>query len=141
MFEIRKEVVNTIGNVQSSEIIGYVDCNLEDIINRLSKIYCNLARANTLYYKLRGQSYTIRYIFINTPLADIDTVIALAKADIKVKVEYANDYIEEANRAYKYSNRKRGIVDNSMLLDKIDVNDYLWNSNEVNDKSSVIVIR
>lgn len=141
MFEIRKEVVNAVGNVQSSEFIGYVDCNLEDVINCLSKVYCNLARAKTLYYKLRGQSYTVRYIFINTPLADIDTVIALAKADIKANVEYANDYIEKANRAYKHSNRKRGIVNNSMLLATIDVNDYLWDSNEVNDKSSVIVIR
>ena len=141
MFEIRKEVVNAIGNVQSSEHIGFVDCSEDDVINRLSKIYCNLARANTLYYKLRGQSYTVRYVFIHIPLADIDTVITLANSDIRANVAFANDYIAKANRAYKHSNHKRGISDNSMLLAEIDVNDYLWDSNEVNEKGSVIVIR
>lgn len=141
MFEIRKEVVNAIGNVQSSEHIGFVDCSEDDVINRLSKIYCNLARANTLYYKVRGQSYTVRYVFVHTAVADINTALKLANAEIKLNIANANEYIADANRAYKHSNHKRGIIDNSMLLTAIDVNDYLWDSNEVNDKGSVIVIR
>ena len=127
MFEIRKEIVNAIGNVQRSEHIGFVDCSKDDVINRLAKTYYNLARANTLYYKVRGQSYTVRYVFKYTVVADANTVIKLANADIKLKVELANEYISTANAAYKQSNKRRGIRDKSLTMQKYKVEDYYLN--------------
>ena len=127
MFEIRKEIVNAIDNVQRSEHIGFVDCSKDDVINRLAKTYYNLARANTLYYKVRGQSYTVRYVFKYTAVADANTVIKLANADIKLKVELANEYISTANAAYKQSNKRRGIRDKSLTMQKYKVEDYYLN--------------
>lgn len=126
MFEIRKEIVNSIGNVQRSEQIGFVDCTKEDIVNRLAKTYYNLAKANTLYYKLRGQSYIVRYVFIYKAVANIETVIKLANAEVKLNVDCANEYIKTANAAYKESNHKRGLKDKSMVLKPVDIKDFMW---------------
>lgn len=126
MFEIRKEIVNAIGNVQRSEHIGFVNCSKDDVINRLAKTYYNLARANTLYYKVRGQSYTVRYVFIHKVVADINTVLKLANAEIKQNVANANEYIDAANLAYKQSNKRRGIRDKSLTMQKYKVEDYYW---------------
>ena len=126
MFEIRKEIVNSIGNVQRSEQIGFVDCTKEDIVNRLAKTYYNLAKANTLYYKVRGQSYIVRYVFIYKAVANIETVIKLANAEVKLNVDCANEYIETANAAYKESNHKRGLKDKSMMLKPVDIKDFMW---------------
>lgn len=126
MFEIRKEVVNSIGNVQRSEQIGFVDCTKEDVINRLSKVYYNLAKANTLYYKLRGQSYIVRYVFIYKAVANIETVIKLANAEIKASVDAANDYIKTANAVYKKNQKQRGHKDMSMLIKPVDIRDFMW---------------
>lgn len=128
MFEIRKEIVNAIGNVQRSEHIGFVNCSKDDVINRLAKTYYNLARANTLYYKVRGQSYTVRYVFKHTPVADINTVLKLANAEIKQNVAQANEYIDAANLAYKQSNKRRGIRDKSLTMQKYKVEDYYWDN-------------
>ena len=128
MFEIRKEIVNAIGNVQHSEHIGFVDCSKDDVINRLAKTYYNLARANTLYYKVRGQSYTVRYVFKYTAVADVNTVIKLANAEIKLNVANANEYIDAANLVYKQSNKRRGIKDKSLTMKKYKVEDYYWNN-------------
>lgn len=126
MFEIRKEVVNSIGNVQRSEQIDFVDCAKEDVINRLAKVYYNLAKANTLYYKLRGQSYIVRYVFIYKAVANIETVIKLANAEIKLNVAEANEYIKTANAVYKKSQKIRGHKDESMLIKPVDIRDFMW---------------
>lgn len=130
MFEIRKEIVNAIGNVQRSEHIGFVNCSKDDIINRLAKTYYNLARANTLYYKVRGQSYTVRYVFKYTAVADVITVLRLANAEIKLNVANANEYIDTANLVYKQSNKQRGIRDKSLTMQKYKLEDYYWNNGE-----------
>lgn len=127
MFEIRKEIVNAIGNVQRSEHIGFVNCSKDDVINRLAKTYYNLARANTLYYKVRGQSYTVRYVFKYTTVADTDTVLKLANAEIKLNVANANEYIDTANLVYKQSNKRRGIKDKSFTMQKYKLEDYYLN--------------
>jgi len=126
MFEIRKEVVNSIGNVQRSEQIGFVNCTKDELISNLSNNYYNLARADTLYYKLRGQSYTVRYIFIYKSLATIADAIKRAKADISSRINEANEYIKTANAAYKESNKKRGLRDKSLVLKPVDIKDFIW---------------
>lgn len=126
MFEIRKEVVNAIGNVQSSEHISFVDCSKDVVINHLAAIYYNLARASTLYYKLRGQSYKVRYVFIYKPLIDVVDAFYFAKEEIKARVAEANNYIRVANAIYKESNRKRGLRDKSLELKPIDIKDFMW---------------
>lgn len=126
MFEIRKEVVNSIGNVQRSEQIGFVNCTKDELIGSIANNYYNLARADTLYYKLRGQSYTVRYVFIYKSLATIADAVKHAKADIKARVDEANEYIKTANAAYKESNKKRGLRDKSMVLKPVDIKDFMW---------------
>lgn len=106
MFEIRKEIVNSIGNVQRSEQIGFVNCTKDELISSIANNYYNLARADTLYYKLRGQSYTVRYVFIYKSLATIADAVKHAKANIKARVDEANEYITAANAAYKESNKR-----------------------------------
>jgi len=126
MFEIRKEIVNSIGNVQRSEQIGFVDCTKDELISSIANNYYNLARADTLYYKLRGQSYTVRYVFIYRNLASIANAVKHAKANIKARIDEANEYIKTANAIYKKSNKKRGIGDKSMALKPVDIKDFMW---------------
>lgn len=126
MFEIRKEIVNSIGNVQRSEQIGFVDCTKDELINSIANNYYNLARADTLYYKLRGQSYIVRYVFIYKSLASIANAVKYAKWNIKARVDEANDYIIAANAAYKESNKRRGLWDKSMILKPVDIKDFMW---------------
>lgn len=141
MFEIRKEVVNGIGNVQYSEQVGYFNCSKDVVIKHLIVPYYNLARANTLHYKLRGQSYKVRYVFIHKPLIDVVDAAYFAKEETKLRVAEANDYVRVANAAYKESNRKRGIRDKSLELKPINVNDYLWtNKHGVDEDGYVLVV-
>lgn len=126
MFEIRKEIVNSIGNVQRSEQIGFVNCTKDELIDSLSNNYYNLACADTLYYKLRGQSYKVRYVFIYKNLSTIANAVKYSKANIKARVDEANVYIIAANAAYKESNKKRGLRDKSMMLKPVDIKDFMW---------------
>lgn len=126
MFEIRKEIVNSIGNVQRSGQVGFVNCTKDELISSIANNYYNLARAETLYYKLRGQSYTVRYVFIYRNLASIADAVKHAKANIKACVNEANEYIKTANATYKKSNKKRGIGDKSMALKPVDIKDFMW---------------
>lgn len=140
MFEIRKEVVNSIGNVQRSEQIGFVNCTKEDVVNHLSKTYYQLAKANTLYYKIRGQSYKVRYVFIHKPLIDIKSATAIANANIKINVDEANKYIKFANAAYKESNHKRGRIDKSLVIKPVDVGDFVFGNVAGDDDDSGYVL-
>lgn len=141
MFEIRKEVVNGIGNVQYSEQVGYVDCTKDEVIKYLATPYYNLARVDTLYYKLRGQSHKVRYVFIYKPLIDVVGATHFAKEKIKAGVAEANDYIRIANAVYKESNRKRGLRDKSLELKPVNVNDYLWtNKHGVDEDGYVLMV-
>ena len=126
MFEIRKEIVNSIGNVQRSEQIGFVDCTKDELISSIANNYYNLACADTLYYKLRGQSYKVRYVFIYKNLSTIANAVKYSKANIKARVDEANVYITAANAAYKESNKKRGLRDKSMALKPVDIKDFMW---------------
>lgn len=126
MFEIKREIVNSIGNVQRSERIGFVDCTEDELKNVLLNNYRKLACANTLYYKLRGQSLSVHYKFIyRNPMSIIDAINAV-KTEIAYRVAEANDYIREANAAYKESNRRRGIRDNSLAIARIKIEEFDW---------------
>lgn len=140
MFEIRKEVVNSIGNVQRSEQIGCVDCSKEAVIKHLATPYYNLARANTLYYKLRGQSYKVRYVFIYKPLIDVADAAHFAKEEIKARVAEANYYVRIANSAYKESNRKRGLKDKSLELKPVDIRDFMWANADGDDDTGYVLM-
>ena len=140
MFEIRKEIVNGVGNVQRSEQVAYVDCSKDVVIKHLATPYYNLARASTLYYKLRGQSYKVRYVFIYKPLIDVVDAAHFAKEEIKARVAEANDYVRVANSAYKESNRKRGLRDKSLELKPVDVKDYLWADKHGVDEAGYVLM-
>lgn len=140
MFEIRKEIVNSIGNVQHSEHIRFVNCDNEELLNALTDTYYHLAKANTLYYELRGQPYIVRYVFIACGVLSAETAIDIANADIKARVAEANDYIKSANTAYKKSNKRKGVKDDSMLLKPIDVKDFMWRGKSVDKDRYVKVV-
>lgn len=126
MFEIKKEVVNSIGNIQRSERIGFVDCTKEELINVLANNYRKLACANTLYYKLRGQSLTVRYKFVYRNPMSIADAISTSNAEIAYRIDEANEYIRKANAAYKQSNRRRGIKDNSLAIKPVAFKEFNW---------------
>lgn len=140
MFEIRKEIVNSIGNVQRSEQIGFVNCTKDELINYILNNYYNLARADTLYYKLRGQSYTVRYVFIYKNLITIADTVNYTKANIKAHIDEANEYIKTANMAYKESNKRRGLRDKSMMLKPVDIKDFMWADKAGVDEDGYVLI-
>lgn len=106
MYKITKQLVNGADNIMTEELIGYVDCNSQELAARIAPKYHNLAKANTLYYKDRGQSIRVRYIFEYIIIADIDTMIRLADGEMNARIIEANNYIDFLNKTVKLANKK-----------------------------------
>lgn len=130
MIEIRKEIVNGIGNVQRSEHIAFIDWFIDDMLNTLSWHYNKLAQVETKKYTLRGQNTYVRYVFVLIKTKSINKAIDYAEVKTKEAIAECNDYIRHANRAYIMSNKKRGIVDKSLVIKEIIAGDLLFSKND-----------
>lgn len=130
MIEIRKEIVNGVGNVQKSEHVAFVDCNTGVILNEFSWFYNKLAQAETKKYTLRGQDTYVRYVFQPIEVKSINKAVAYAEDKAKAVVDECNNYIRQANRAYSISNRRRGIADKSLALEEITAADLMFGDND-----------
>lgn len=130
MVEIRKEIVNGVGNVQRTEHVAFVDCNTGVILNEFSWFYNKLAQAETKKYTLRGQDTYVRYVFEPVEVKSINKAVAYAEDKAKAVVDECNNYIRQANRAYSISNRRRGIADKSLALEEITVADLVFGEND-----------
>lgn len=130
MIEIRKEIVNGVGNVQKSEHVAFVDCNTGVILNEFSWFYNKLAKVETKAYSLRGQDTYVRYVFQPVEVKSINKAVAYAEDKAKAVVDECNNYIRQANRAYSISNRRRGIADKSLALEEITVADLVFGDND-----------
>ena len=130
MIEIRKEIVNGVGNVQKSEHVAFVDCNTGVILNEFSWYYNKLAQAETKKYTLRGQDTYVRYVFQPIEVKSINKAVAYAEDKAKVAVDECNNYIRQANRAYSISNRRRGIADKSLVIKEITAADLVFGDND-----------
>ena len=130
MIEIRKEIVNGVGNVQKSEHVAFVDCNTGVILNEFSWYYNKLAQAETKKYSLRGQDTYVRYVFQPIEVKSINKAVAYAEDKAKAVVDECNNYIRQANRAYSISNRRRGIADKSLVIKEITAADLVFGDND-----------
>lgn len=130
MIEIRKEIVNGVGNVQRSEHIAFIDCFIDEKFNTLGWHYNKLAQAETKKYTLRGQNTYVRYIFVLIETKSINKAIDYAEVKTKEAIAECNNYIRHANRAYVMSNKKRGIVDKSLVIKEITAGDLLFSKND-----------
>lgn len=126
MIEIRKEIVNGVGNVQKSEHITFVDCHLNAVLNNIGYHYNKLAKVETKAYSLRGQDTYVRYVFETVEIKSINKAIAYAEDKTKIAVDECNNYIRQANRAYSISNRRRCIADKSLALKEITAADLVF---------------
>ena len=129
MIEIRKEIVNGIGNVQHTEHIAFVNCFVDITLTELRLYYNKLAQAETKKYTLRGQNTYVRYVFEFVEVKSIDKAIAYAEDKVKEVIADCNDYIRQANRAYEISNRRRCITDRSLAIKEITVADLVFGEN------------
>lgn len=130
MIEIRKEIVNGIGNVQHSEHITFVDCNVNALFDNINWYYNKLAKAETKKYTLRGQDMYVRYVFRPVEVKSLDKAIAYAEVKVREVIADCNNYIRQANRAYTISNRRRGIADKSLTIKEITVGDLVFGGND-----------
>ena len=130
MIEIRKEIVNGVGNVQKSEHVAFVDCHLNAVLNNIGYHYNKLAKVETKTYSLRGQDTYVRYVFQPVEVKSINKAVAYAEDKAKAVVDECNNYIRQANRAYSISNRRRGIADKSLALEEITVADLVFGNND-----------
>lgn len=130
MIEIRKEIVNGVGNVQRTEHVAFVDCNANAILNNVSKYYNQLAKVETKRYTLRGQDTYVRYVFERVEVKSINKAVAYAEDKAKVAVDECNNYIRQANRAYSISNKRRGIADKSLAIKEITAADLVFGEND-----------
>ena len=130
MIEIRKEIVNGVGNVQKSEHVAFVDCHLNAVLNNIGYHYNKLAKVETKTYSLRGQDTYVRYVFQPIEVKSINKAVAYAEDKAKAVVDECNNYIRQANRAYSISNRRRGIADKSLALEEITVADLVFGDND-----------
>lgn len=126
MIEIRKEIVNGVGNVQRTEHIAFIECNANAILNNVSKCYNRLAQAETKKYTLRGQDTYVRYVFETVKVLSLYKAIAYAEDKTKTAVDECNNYIRQANRAYSISNRRRCIADKSLAIKEITASDIMF---------------
>lgn len=125
MFEIRKEIVNSAGNVQHYKIIAHLDCDNHDNITPLVKDFNRAAQAETVKYKLRGQDLYVRYCFIYKPLTSYAELAKYAFKLINEAVDAANRTVHDANANYKYSARKRHIKADDVVEKKYNVQQFL----------------
>lgn len=130
MIEIRKEIVNGVGNVQRTEHIAFVDCHLNAVLNNIGYHYNKLAKVETKTYSLRGQDTYVRYVFESVEVKSINKAVAYAEDKAKAAVDECNNYIRQANRAYSISNRRRGIADKSLALKEITAADLMFGDND-----------
>lgn len=130
MIEIRKEIVNSIGNVQRSEHIAFIDCFVDDRFNTLSWHYNKLAQAETKKYTLRGQDVYVRYVLVLIETKSINKAIDYAEVKTKEVITDCNNYIRHANRAYTMSNKRRGIKDKSLAIKEITIGDLVFGKND-----------
>ena len=130
MVEIRKEIVNGVGNVQRTEHVAFVDCHLNAVLNNIGYHYNKLAKVETKAYSLRGQDTYVRYVFQPVEVKSINKAVAYAEDKAKAVVDECNNYIRQANRAYSISNRRRGIADKSLALEEITVADLVFEDND-----------
>lgn len=137
MIEIRKEIVNGIGNVQRTEHIAFVDCDADAILNEFSWYYNKLAQAETKKYTLRGQDTYVRYVFKTIEVKSLDKAVAYAEVKAKEVITDCNNYIRQANRAYSISNKRRGIADKSLAIKEITAADLAFSKDDA--KYCVIV--
>lgn len=137
MIEIRKEIVNGIGNVQKSEHFAFIDCLTDAMLNTIGWYYNKLAQAETKKYTLRGQDTYVRYVFQHIEVNSIDKAIAYAENKMKEVIADCNDYIRQANRAYSISNKRRGLRDKSLVIKEITLADLVFGEN--NAKYYIIV--
>lgn len=137
MIEIRKEIVNGVGNVQKSEHIAFVECHINAVLNNISYHYNKLAQIETKRYTLRGQDIYVRYVFEPVEVKSINKAVAYAEDKTKAAVDECNNYIRQANRAYGISNRRRGIADKSLAIKEITVADLVFS--KADSKHCVVV--
>lgn len=130
MIEIRKEIVNGVGNVQRTEHVAFVDCNADAILNEFSWYYNKLAQAETKQFTLRGQDMYVRYVFQPVEVISLDKAVAYAEDKARKVIADCNNYIRQANRAYSISNRRRGIADKSLVIKEITVADLVFGDND-----------
>ena len=130
MIEIRKEIVNGVGNVQRTEHIAFVDCFADAVLNEFSWYYNKLAQAETKKYSLRGQDTYIRYVFEPVEVKSINKAVAYAEDKVKEIIADCNNYIRQANRAYSISNKRRGIADKSLAIKEITAADLMFRDND-----------
>lgn len=126
MYNIERQIINSVGNIQCSEHVAFIDATTADIIEDVSKHYNALARAETLRYKLTGQDYYIRYAFKKLKILSINHANNNAINLINAEVKAANEYINRANRAYSISNKRRMIADDSLKLKPVRVDDIMF---------------
>ena len=130
MIEIRKEIVNGVGNVQKSEHVAFVECNINAVLNNIGYHYNKLAKVETKAYSLRGQDTYVRYVFQHVEVKSINKAVAYAEDKAKAVVDECNNYIRQANRAYSISNRRRGIADKSLAIKEITAADLMFGDND-----------
>lgn len=137
MIEIRKEIVNGVGNVQKSEHISFVDCFADAVLNEFSWYYNKLAQAETKQFTLRGQDTYIRYVFQPVEVISLDKAVAYAEVKARKVIADCNNYIRQANRAYSISNKRRGIIDKSLVIKEITASDVMFS--KADSKYCVVV--
>ena len=130
MIEIRKEIVNGVGNVQRTEHVAFIDCHLNAVLNNIGYHYNKLAKVETKKYTLRGQDTYVRYVFEAVEVKSINKAVTYAEDKAKAVVDECNNYIRQANRAYSISNRRRGIADKSLALEEITAADLVFGDND-----------
>ena len=127
MIEIRKEIVNGVGNVQRTEHVAFVDCDADAILNEFSWYYNKLAQAETKQFTLRGQDTYVRYVFQPVEVISLDK--AVAYAEVK-----ARKVIADCNNFEKFTCSFSAKVFNQAGIDKVFFTDlfsyffltFLW---------------
>ena len=127
MYRITKQIVNGANNVIAEDLIAHVDCNSQELKTYIIPKFHKLAQAKSLYYKDRGQSNHVRYVFEYFVIGNIEAVIKLANEGIKNSIEAANSHIDFLNSAVKESNKRNRRDIKYGVREHHDINDYAFN--------------
>lgn len=123
MYEVIRQVINSVGNVQSRSFVAFVSINSKLEFDAVVRSLHGRAKADTLTYSVRGREERVKFILRLVNIIKGDAFVEDGKRIINGTVDSINNYIDWVNTAAKKSAKINSRKD-SHLLKHVNVDGY-----------------
>lgn len=103
MYKVTKEVINQVGNIQSTEFITFVSIDSEKEMDAIIRSFHGRAIADNSAFIIRGRQERVRYKMQKIDVLDSNKVRVNNIKYTNDAINRCNKYIDEINTAAKRS--------------------------------------